>query len=86
MYRLAETESYRDRDHDNRTGYSTRGSRGGRSYRGRGGRGGRGAYRGSFRHRHDQDYSNYATDYMQVIFCVILYVAIPNHKQIMMKK
>ncbi|XP_076665173.1 la related protein isoform X1 [Andrena cerasifolii] len=62
----AETDSYRDRDHDNRTGYSTRGGRGGRSYRGRGGRGGRGAYRGSFRHRHDQDYSSFAADYMQM--------------------
>ncbi|XP_076231642.1 la related protein isoform X2 [Calliopsis andreniformis] len=62
----AEAESYRDREHDNRSSYSTRGGRGGRSYRGRGGRGGRGAYRGSFRHRHDQDYSNYMTDYMQM--------------------
>ncbi|XP_076179410.1 la related protein isoform X2 [Ptiloglossa arizonensis] len=60
-----ETDSYRDREHD-RTGYSTRGGRGGRSYKGRGGRGGRGAYRGSFRHRHNQDYSNYPTDYMQM--------------------
>ncbi|XP_076626605.1 la related protein isoform X2 [Colletes latitarsis] len=61
----AKTDSYRDREHD-RTGYSTRGGRGGRSFRGRGGRGGRGAYRGSFRYRHDQDYSNYPIDYMQM--------------------
>ncbi|XP_053976270.1 la-related protein 1B isoform X2 [Hylaeus volcanicus] len=60
-----ETDSYRDREH-NRTGYSTRGGRGGWSYRGRGGRGGRGTYRGTFRHRHDQDYSNYSADYMQM--------------------
>ncbi|XP_031838633.2 la related protein isoform X3 [Nomia melanderi] len=60
-----EADSYRDREHE-RTGYNTRGGRGGRSYRGRGGRGGRGAYRGTFRHRHDQDYPNFAADYMQM--------------------
>lgn len=60
-----EGETWHEREYD-RSGYSSRGGRGGRSYRGRGGRGGRGAYRGSFRHRHDQDYSNYSTDYIQM--------------------
>lgn len=54
-------ESWRERDYD-RSGYNHRG-RGGRSYRGRG-RGGRG--RAGFRHRHDHEYANYPTDYIQV--------------------
>ncbi|XP_050576410.1 la-related protein 1B isoform X2 [Bombus affinis] len=56
LYLLTEADSFRNREHD-RPAYITRGGRGGRSYRGRGGgRGGRGAYRGNFRHRHDQVY------------------------------
>ncbi|XP_078052677.1 la related protein isoform X3 [Augochlora pura] len=60
-----EAESFREREHERR-GYNVRGGRGGRSFRGRGGRGGRGAYRGSFRHRHDQEYLNFTRDYMQM--------------------
>nr|XP_033326939.1 la-related protein 1B isoform X2 [Megalopta genalis] len=60
-----EAESFREREHERR-GYNARGGRGGRNFRARGGRGGRGGYRGSFRHRHDQDYSNFTRDYMQV--------------------
>ncbi|KAK2576550.1 hypothetical protein KPH14_005225 [Odynerus spinipes] len=57
-------EAWRDREYD-RPGYSFRGGRGGRSYRGRG-RGGRGMSRGSFRHRHDQEYPNYVAEYAQM--------------------
>ncbi|XP_033326939.2 la related protein isoform X2 [Megalopta genalis] len=60
-----EAESFREREHERR-GYNVRGGRGGRNFRARGGRSGRGGYRGSFRHRHDQDYSNFTRDYMQV--------------------
>lgn len=56
-------EHWRERDYDRSSGYNQRG-RAGRSYRGRG-RGGRG--RAGFRHRHDHEYTNYATtDYIQV--------------------
>ncbi|KAG7204418.1 hypothetical protein KM043_004857 [Ampulex compressa] len=58
-------DTWRDREHD-RSGFNPRGGRGGRSYRGRGGRGGRGLYRGGFRHRHDQEYTNYGSDYTQM--------------------
>ncbi|XP_029667937.1 la-related protein 1B [Formica exsecta] len=55
-------EHWRERDYDRSSGYNQRG-RAGRSYRGRG-RGGRG--RAGFRHRHDHEYTNYATtDYIQ---------------------
>lgn len=57
-------ETLREREYD-RPGYSFRGGRGGRSYRGRG-RGGRGMSRGSFRHRHDQEYPNYVAEYAQM--------------------
>ncbi|XP_043487642.1 la-related protein 1B-like [Polistes fuscatus] len=62
-------EAWRDKEYDSRSGSSIRGgsyTRGGRSFRGRG-RGGRGSAtpRNNFRHRYDNDYSNYDVDYVK---------------------
>lgn len=61
-------EAWRDKEYD-RSGSSIRGgpyTRGGRSFRSRG-RGGRGGItsRNNFRHRYDNDYSNYDVDYVK---------------------
>ncbi|XP_014614163.1 PREDICTED: la-related protein 1B [Polistes canadensis] len=61
-------EAWRDKEYD-RSGSSIRGgpyTRSGRSFRGRG-RGGRGGItsRNNFRHRYDNDYSNYDVDYVK---------------------